>query len=343
MPSFLERSRFNPEAVYPHQHKLENGCTVQVHDAGIIEFIPPDYQPTSTRHVLLSCGVHGNETAPIEICSDLVEALLSEQITPQVRVQFQFANLPAMNIAKRFVTENMNRLFDGAHKNGKTNPERERAAQLEQCTKAFFADCNDWQLKYHYDLHTAIRESNYPRFAVYPFMAERGYSQQQLQWLASAGIQAILLSHSPTTTYSYFTVKHCHAHAFTVELGKVNPFGQNRREDFAHSEAFLRNLLIQCDYDPTAEHLPVVFDIAQSLNKTSSDYVLSFADDTPNFTAYKRGTVLATATDESGKITEFPVIADEEAIVFPNANVEIGQRALLTVTPITLEQLAWSE
>lgn len=339
MQTFLDRSRFMPDQIQPHQSILANGTRVSVIDAGIIEFAPAHYNPSEIRHIVLSCGVHGNETAPIEMCSDLVEALLTQSITPKVKVQFQFANLAAMNLGERFVDVNMNRLFDGMHKHYKSSPEALRAKQLEQYTRQFFAECHNRERKFHYDLHTAIRDAIYPRFAVYPYLDGKPYSRQQMNWLASAGIQAILLSHNPTTTYSYFTSKHCDAHAFTVELGKVRAFGQNNRADFTQSDAFLHDLITDDKFDPDSEETPLLFDIAQTILRETDSFELHFADDTPNFTRYQRGDVLATATFDDKQSRQYPVLADEEAIVFPNASVAVGQRALLTVVEIGLHDL----
>ena len=336
MQTFLDRSRFAPEQIHPHHSILGNGTRVSVIAAGIIQFEPPHYEPRETRHVVLSCGVHGNETAPIEMCSDLVEGLLAQTISPNVKVQFQFANLAAMNIGKRFVDVNLNRLFDGAHHDYDSCPETLRAEQLEQCTRAFFLECDQRELKYHYDLHTAIRDAQYPRFAVYPYLHGQSYSRQQFHWLANAGIQAILLSHNPTTTYSYFSSKHCDAHAFTVELGKVRAFGQNNRADFASSFAFLHDLITDNTFDPTCDEMPIVFDIAQTIVRDDVTFALNFADDTPNFTAFQFGDVLAWSGSERNPIT---VKADQECIVFPNAEVDVGQRALLTVTPVSIDSI----
>ena len=64
------------------------------------------------------------------------------------------------------------------------------------------------------------------------------------------------------------------------------------------------------------------------------DLMLHFDEDTPNFMDYKAGTVLASEPNK-----EYVATQDGEAIVFPNAKVAIGQRALLTVVPTTLEDL----
>jgi succinylglutamate desuccinylase len=344
---FLHHSRTAPEQfTHTQEWWLPNQTQVVVHAAGIIEFIPSEYEKGKGSHVLYSCGVHGNETAPIEICNDLVEALLAQTVTLTVRLMVQFANLPAMDIAQRFISENMNRLFCGAHE-PQHNAERVRAAQLEQLTIAFFAQADDPSICYHYDLHTAIKDSAYPRFAVYPFLHDKAYSKAQLLWLAKAGIQAVLFSESPTTTYSYFSSLQCSVHSFTVELGKVKPFGQNDIADFAQARTALFDLVsvdsshvtdssLQGATDPS---LPVLFRIKQMILRHAEDFKFHFSDDTPNFTAFNQGDVLASEYDEYGALLQsYSCVQDAEAIVFPNANVTLGQRALLTVVPVTEQE-----
>ena len=348
---FLHHSRTAPEQFNQVQEwVLPNLIQVVVHAPGIIEFIPNGYTPGKGSHVLYSCGVHGNETAPIEICDQLVEAVLAQTLTLTVRVMVQFANLPAMDIAERFVTENMNRLFCGAHA-PQNNAERVRAAQLEQLTIKFFAHADNPAICYHYDLHTAIKDSAYPRFAVYPYLHGKAYSKTQLQWLAQAGIQAVLFSESPTTTYSYFSSLHCGVHSFTVELGKVKPFGQNDMVDFALARKALFELVSAkavsnvsnkqlVNTQLTKSAMPVLFRIKQMIMRQVADFRLEFAEQTPNFTAFKQGEILASEYTEHGELLrEYPCIQDDEAVVFPNAQVALGQRALLTVIPVTEQEL----
>ena len=336
--NFLHCSRTAPEQFSQVQEwVLPNQTQVVVHSAGIIEFIPNEYLLGKGSHVLYSCGVHGNETAPIEICDELVEALLAQTLSLTVRLMVQFANLPAMDIAQRFISENMNRLFCGAHA-PQDNPERVRANQLEQLTIAFFAQADDLSICYHYDLHTAIKDSAYPRFAVYPFLHGKAYSKTQLLWLAKAGIQAVLFSESPTTTYSYFSSLHCGVHGFTVELGKVKPFGRNNMAAFAQARTALFDL-VSVESVESVESLstmPVLFRIKQMILRHTEDFKFHFPDNTPNFTPFNQGDVLASEYDDQGTLLRsYSCVQDAEAIVFPNANVALGQRALLTVVPVT--------
>ena len=333
---FLHQSRRNPESLESvSPFSLSNGTQVSVLAPGIIRFDPRTDGPT--KFIVLSCGVHGNETAPIEICDELVRDILNERRVLRHSVLFLFGNLPAMDIAERFVEENMNRLFSGAHSDGEgcINQERKRARQLEDAITTFFADASAGDEKLHYDLHTAIRASKNEKFAVYPYLHGKAHSRGQLAFLAACGVKTILLSESPTTTFSYYSSHTHNAHAFTVELGKVRPFGQNDMSRFADAKEAITRLISERDFAPTValESLDI-YRVNQVINRQQQDFKLHFDDDTPNFTDYPKGTVLATELGATYEAEQ-----DGEAIVFPNANVAIGQRALLTVVPTTLENL----
>lgn len=332
---FLTLSRRNP-ALFERaqQFTLANGTRVDISAPGIISFTVPATSQ-QTKRIILSCGVHGNETAPIEICDDLVKGILTGALTLAHDVLFLFGNLPAMDIAERFVEENMNRLFSGAHSKGEglVNAERVRAKQLEEAVASFFEAGEG--TRYHYDLHTAIRASKNEKFAVYPYLHERVHSKGQLAFLAACGVKTILLSESSTTTFSYFSSYQFNAHAFTVELGKVRPFGQNDMSRFEDARQAITQLITQAEYAPTVDMDELdIYRVNQVINRNEEQFTLHFDEDTPNFTDYPKGTVLAS---EPGK--EYVAEQDGEAIVFPNAKVAIGQRALLTVVPTTLEKL----
>lgn len=328
--NFLSLSRFESQLFeIPVQFELANGTNINITSPGIICFNPPK---THGRDLIFSCGVHGNETAPIEICDQLVSALLTEKIQSSQRVLFLFANLPAMDIAERFVEENMNRLFSGAHSDDKglCNSERVRAKELEAAVTDFFNDSKDTCEKIHYDLHTAIRTSKNEKFAVYPFLHGKPRNKEQLAILSACGVNTILLSESPTTTFSYFSTNEFNAHGFTVELGQVKPFGQNDMQKFTAVKNVLQRLVVEAkpSFDGFDASKMAIYRVNQVINKYKNDFALHFADDIPNFTDFKQGYLLATETGATYKSEQ-----DGEAIVFPNAHVALGQRALLTVVP----------
>lgn len=315
---------------------------VSVLDTGIIIFEPLNH--TSNKDIVLSSAVHGNETAPIEICSELIKQLILGELPLEHRTLFLFGNPAAINLGKRFVEENLNRLFSGGHSidqgqgAGLINKERHRALLLEKTVADFFSQDHLGQHlgqgrreRFHYDLHTAIRGSKNDKFAVYPFRHNKPWVKQQLQFMLACGVNTILFSNSPTTTFSYFSSNEFGAHAFTVELGKVKPFGENDMSNFTGVQSSLTALisgqaLALPDYN--ADNFSF-FEINQIIDRQDQEFTLHFSDDVENFTDFPIDTVIATDGEKQIKIKK-----QGEAIIFPNANVAIGQRALLTVIPV---------
>lgn len=329
---FLAHTLAHPQALpCSESFALSDGTRVSLPHVGVLRFEP---ESPLGQDIVLSAGVHGNETAPIEVLNLLVADLLSGRLNCRSRLLILFGNPPAMVKGLREIRINMNRLFSGAHGNGEAE-EQQRAALLENQVRDFFAAGREGNRRYHYDLHTAIRDSKREKFAIYPFRHGAPWKWQQIEFLASCGVDTILLSHSATTTFSYFSSNEFGADAFTVELGKVKPFGDNdlgRLDDLRHQLA----ALVQGD-DLNLERVSrdeiTVFDVAQTINKSTEDFSFTFADNAANFTPFPRGHLLATDGD-----IEHRVAAVEEAIVFPNARVALSQRACLTVVPVGPEQ-----
>jgi succinylglutamate desuccinylase len=331
---FLAYTLANPNQLpAAYDFMLADHTRVDVWDTGVIVFTPAN----ATKDIVLSCAVHGNETAPIEICNQLIKDLLSQRIVAKQRVMFLIGNPAAIINKTRFLDENMNRLFSGAHSKGEglTHPERHRAKALEQYVADFFNANSDHQ-RIHYDLHTAIRASKHEKFAIYPYRPGRAFSAEQIMFLADCGVDTILFHHEPTTTFSYYSSQQFQADAFTVELGKVMPFGENDMSRFAQTHTMLEKLITETalapvEFDSTKVNL---YKVSRSINKHFDDFEFSFAGNAENFSAFSQGEVLAT---EGG--VDIKVEHPQEAIVFPNANVPIGQRTVLCLVPAPNESI----
>ena len=70
----------------------------------------------------------------------------------------------------------------------------------------------------------------------------------------------------------------------------------------------------------------------RTINRTKDDFSFPFSDDAENFTGFAKGELLATDGD-----TAIYADVEGEAIIFPNASVALGQRALLTVIPMDID------
>lgn len=303
------------------------GGTYTLHAAGIVE-LTPDVVRDEARACVLSVGIHGNETAPIELLGECLARLEAGLSTLGAPVLVVLGNLEAIRLAKRFVTTNLNRLF--RRDLSETGMEPDRARVLMAVVDDFFARQPNLK-RLHYDLHTAIRDSRFPRFVVEPYTEAVTTRHEQWHWLAAADIQAVLHQHQHSWTFSHYSKHYHQAQAFTLELGRALPFGHNDLAPLAPMARLLAALLEGREPNGAAPSRMKFFRVAHELMRHSADFRLCFADDTPNFTEFPPGTRLAEDT-EAGDF----VVGDEPlSVVFPNAAVELGSRAALLARPAT--------
>lgn len=121
---------------------------------GALEVRPPEARDNGLD-LLLSAGIHGNETAPIELLDRLLHDIARGDLKPRARILFLFGNPEAIRKGERFVEQDVNRLFNGRHEQS-SGCEALRACELERLAASFFSLPDRQRL--HYDLHTAIRD-----------------------------------------------------------------------------------------------------------------------------------------------------------------------------------------
>ncbi len=302
-------------------------------DDGVLQ-LEPSVVTQDTRSVLTSAGIHGDETAPIELLSLMVRDIAAGRAELACRLLVIFGNVNAMRESCRYRDDDLNRLFSGRHAQVPQSHEAPRAVALENVAKRFFADAsNAPEARWHIDMHTAIRASVFEQFALLPHTG-MPLSRVMFEWLRDARIAAVLLHTTKGNTYSHFTADVCGALACTLELGKVRPFGRNDLTRFAGADRAVRNLVAGRAGDENAP-LPRVFTVIDQITKQSDAFELLLAADVPNFTPFEKDTLLARDGDY-----RYAVRHDEERIVFPNPTVKPGLRAGLLVIDTTDETLA---
>jgi succinylglutamate desuccinylase len=272
--------------------------------------------------VLLSVGVHGDETGPIEMVAHAVEALSRAPRELAVDLMLCVGNIDAIAAGKRFIDADLNRMFRSDRGDLASTFEAGRADTLIAATRDFFDGAGPQ--RWHLDLHTAIRASRYPKFAIVPELIEQQARRRLIAWLGQGGIEAVIMNPKSAGTYSYWTAEQHGAAASTVELGRIGTLGQNDLSQFAAMSAALHAILRGAPAPQGSA--PLVFNTAQSITKLSDAFRMSFGRDTENFTPLKQGEVIATDGD-----TVYVVKHDEEFVVFPNPDVRVGLRAGIMV------------
>ncbi|MCB8887586.1 succinylglutamate desuccinylase [Vreelandella malpeensis] len=304
--------------------RLEGG-RYHLRAPGVLELVP-DQIGENAHACIFSAALHGNETAPVELLGQWLCALEAGTQRLGAPVLVILGNIPALKAQTRFVTTNLNRLFFRELDRAGDEPDRARALMAE--VDAFF-ERHAPLPRLHYDLHTAIRQSLYPRFVVEPF-SDTPTEARQWAWLAGADMQAVLHQHQHSHTFSHYSRHYHGAQAFTFELGRVAPFGHNDLAALAPMLSLITTLGAG-ELPASSSTAPLAFfRVEHELLRSCEDFTLCFAEDVANFTPFAPGTRLA----RDAQAGDFVVGETPLRVVFPNARVEIGARAALLVSPV---------
>ncbi|GAA3969230.1 succinylglutamate desuccinylase [Allohahella marinimesophila] len=314
---------------------------------GILEWTPPESLTATQEIFVISAGIHGNETAPVELLDQLVDEFVQSE-KAAAPCLFLLGNLEAMQTQQRFIGTNLNRLFGPDSESapiatGNTAAAREqhRARTLQLAVRCFQARHSD-RLMIHLDLHTAIRRSEFTRFAILPpenDPSERLPDTALLNpLLVAAGMQACVRHQESGSTFSGWTAREFRAVSATLELGQVQAFGEN---DLSVLDEIRQTMSLCCSAEARqgrsleealGEH-PVSgemisFAVHHEIVRQTSGFTLHLADDVANFQRLPEGMRLYSDADQ-----HYEVDHPEARILFPNAKVEIGHRAGLIVIP----------
>lgn len=303
---------------------VANGTVFKLHQRGVLEVIPSTLDENS-KHIILSCGVHGNETAPMELVDKIISDIQSGFQPVTERLLFIIAHPESTNAHTRFLEMNLNRLFDD--KEYEPTKELAIAQNLKRIVADFYQDTPSDQ-RWHLDLHCAIRLSKHYTFVVSPKTRHPVRSKALMEFVASGHIDAVMFSNAPSSTFSWFSAENFAAQALTVELGRVARIGENDLDKLVAFDLAMRDLIASSE----AEHLPrdpMMYRVSRTIVRLHDDFDFMFDDDVENFTSFKHGEVFGHDGDK-------PLMAknEGEAVVFPNRHVAIGQRAALMVCPV---------
>lgn len=276
--------------------------------------------------VVVSVGVHGDETGPIEMLAQVLDALSHDAGALAVDLLVCVGNIDAIRAGKRFIDADLNRMFRPVRGSLAQAAESARADDMIAATRDFFSQAGSE--RWHLDLHTAIRPSVYPTFAIVPDLVPDAAKAALIGWLGQAAIGAIVMNPQSAGTYSYYSAEHFGAAASTVELGRVGTLGQNDLSLFDEVARAL-DALLRGQAGPPVPSAPHVFKVAQEIIKHSDAFTMGFDRSTQNFTALAQGAEIARDGEHV-----YTVQHAEELVVFPNPDVRVGLRAGLMVVRV---------
>jgi succinylglutamate desuccinylase len=275
--------------------------------------------------ILLSVGIHGDETAPIELLARILSSILDEPRRLQVGLMIIVGNLDAIARQKRYVDVDLNRLFHDGLVAEEAKCEVARAMAIMAAVKSFFS--KPAGEKIHLDLHTAIRASCYPSFAIVPAAVGKERKRLLSTWMGKAGIEAVVMNNRPAHTFSAYTAECLDAVSATAELGRVGKLGENDLSGLLPMQIALGELLGSGALIAEQRQTPQIFEVAQEIIKHSAGFNMALDASVENFTPLGRGMEIARDGERIYRVN-----AETEYILFPNPNVAVGQRAGLTLT-----------
>ena len=330
--SFIEATLGNNVWRQNQAFYLDNGTKIMTRAKGVVELLPPK---NNKRGLLLSAGVHGNETAPIELLDRLLADCILGRVSVHRPTLLILGHPEAMKAERRFIEHNMNRLFMGVHerKAFRGSIDAERADTLELQVKRF---AGRHSLIEHYDLHTAIRDSAIERFALKPKREHEPItiiSKSTKEVFNNMGVKALVYQHKPASTFSSYTSRTFGSDSYTVELGQVRRFGENDLERYRDTYDSFFKLVSdsrQCDEpkDQLSDDI-TEFEVSHEVINDDDAFELLVSEDAANFKAFKRGEIVSRSP-----VSEYAVQNEQEYLIFPNSKVPVGQRAGLMLKRI---------
>lgn len=300
------------------------GCAVRQDAAGILRVSA--CRP-ATHALVLSVGIHGDETAPVEMVAALMADLARRPGALAPDLLLVVGHPAAIGAGRRFIEADLNRLFRLERGDLAGAAECRRADTIMAAVDAFYR-ASPAARRWHLDLHTTIRPSLYPTFAMVPDVGAGAERDALLAWLGAAGIEAAVLNRHPAGTFSAWTAREYGAAGATIELGGVAAFSANDLARFSATAAALAALLAGDDGSASASVPalpPPLFEVVRQVVKRSDAFRLAIPAGAPNFSALAP---FATIAEDDGCIH---AAGDQtEYVLFPNPDVRIGLRAALT-------------
>lgn len=298
---------------------------------GALEVRPPQARDNGSD-LLLSSGIHGNETAPIELLDRLLHGIARGEIKPRARILFLFGNPEAMRRGERYLELDINRLFNGRHEKN-IGPEAMRAAELEQLARSFFS-------------LPAVRACI--TTCTRPFAARRSSSLRCTRGRKAASTHVVnwrACTPPACKRCCCRTRRRSPSPRLPTNSWRLRPSPWNwaRRGRSAQrgGGCFTPGAAPQADHrrhraETDSLDGMQLFAVAREVIKHSDAFLLHLPADVENFSELEKGYLLA----EDVAKTRWVIEEEGARIIFPNPKVKNGLRAGILIVPTTDAGLA---
>ncbi|WP_166434293.1 succinylglutamate desuccinylase/aspartoacylase domain-containing protein [Vibrio viridaestus] len=273
------------------------GVSITFHQAGVIELIP-DSINSDTCHLILSCSYVKSDTSHLQI----IDSIISD-----IAIGFQTLKSRCLVILQP--------------KSRSLNDDRVIDEHLNNIIEAFWRDTSKNQRR-HVDISPNNHPSIYSTVAYSPKVRGAVRSSSLFSFIESSHIDAVVLNNAPTQTLSWQIAQTYDVDSIQIELPTDSYNTVRHNQGF---ELALRDLLS----NEKSEHMPKkpkYFRVTRTIVKQHENFKFLFSESLANFTRFKHGEVFGMDDDK-------PLMAknDGEAILYPDASVDIGESAAIMV------------
>ncbi|GMN88789.1 succinylglutamate desuccinylase [Francisella sciaenopsi] len=313
---------------YPKVIKVKNDNFIKYYNDGIVAIFPTT--KTLQKAMIVSAGIHGDETGPVELVYKLFNDLINGNITISRPLMIIVGNLEAIRQGKRQIEVNLNRCFDTDELNSNNSLEHEKALDIITAIDHFKKelDAENISIEMLLDLHSYVYpeyfyqyQDDKTQFAI--CVKEQPYNLSHEKILSACNLGKVITDiNMKGTLVSFIVKKYPHITSMVFELGHAHGLGDNNPLDLENisnyiytqvSEKYNQKIRINFQQIEKYKFCPPVI-------KNNETFELNNNICLRNFTKYKKGTVLAY---EDGEVI-YQVPSDNHTVLFPWPTRPVG-------------------
>lgn len=322
------------------ESKIHNHATIKYYNDGCIAIFPNS--PTSRDALIISVGIHGDETAPVEMAYKLMSEIY-DGLKISIPIMISVGNLEALKFGTRAVDVDLNRCFEG---NGSEDLlEHKRASLIIDSINSFTKDLENIgaRLTSVLDLHSYVYPNCFKQyqdektqFAI--CVKQQAYSQKHEMIIKDCRINKVITDVSlKGTLVSYIATTFPDALAMVFELGHAKKFGENNPLDLKNIYDYLKALI--CNESIVKSSLLKqqeieIYKFCDPLIKTCDSFRFNENICLRNFTKYAEGTIIAYENDE----IVYKIPSDNYTVLFPWPSRPVGTAGTYLLQKLSVDK-----